>query len=360
MSLTTKVLGHRPATQGHPGLVTLELLFSGAATPARLPLLDSFPVYGGFPPANLSLSHIKGLALPAGVELYTPIWRVGPITNIEASPAGKCRVTLANHRLHSGERVTLRQVQGTTEANVARTPISVVDSDTFDLVEVSFANTFSTSSASIVETARPFNTFTLSGYNTSTRRWTTTAAHSLVPGDAVLLAGVTGLSSGRPFLSIPQTVISVPTSTTFVIDHPGITGAFGGTSPTVSCIRSLKSLGLLRLCTPALLSVAGVSGSTFTTIENHSLLPGDIINAIGIAGATGANGFKRVVTIPSATTFTAEELDGSAMVLGGAYTSGGQIICQSTASANLDRREILPLLLGSQADASIWIPPFNL
>jgi hypothetical protein len=70
-------------------------------------------------------------------------------------------------------------------------------------------------------------------------------------------------------------------------------------------------------------NITGASGSTITAVA-HGYSTGQEVYLSGLGGVTNLNGRNVKVTVTGADTFTITDLNGSAITITGAYTSGGQ------------------------------------
>lgn len=77
---------------------------------------------------------------------------------------------------------------------------------------------------------------------------------------------------------------------------------------------------------PSALRIDGVSTSAvITTQYAHGLAVNDVVEIVGVAGATEVNGFFQVATTPSATTFTVKSYAGVAVSSATAFTGVGYV-----------------------------------
>jgi hypothetical protein len=240
-----------------------------------------------------------------------------------------------------------------------KNPITVISTSTFDLNGVTFANAFTTSAASIVEVERPDTTRTITGWNTTTQRITTSANHGYAVGDTVIISGVTGMTFSADVLGVPVRVMTIPTAATFTIE-PVAAGTYGGTTPSVCRVRGFNSLALLRPVVPAIYSISGAAGSpvVVVTTEANGLAAGQLVSITGVTTSTGVNGTKRVVSLTSTTQFVIEELDGTAVTLGGSYGGGGYVTALADTPASYEAIESMVILLGT-SEGTLFRGPFN-
>lgn len=314
-----------PAFANHPGMISVLARWSGAYVPGRLLLAaalgnDDLDLYQACVPPSILLGN-------SGMQMsIAPVIRRGPnaVTGALLNASGYVRITCNNHQFQSGERVTIRKVLGATAANGTWT-VRRVGINTFDLTELTTAvTTFSTSAASICEVERPLASSVISALTTA-GVFTTSAAHELKKGDKVIVSGETGMTG--PTLAGWQdavvTVATVPSTTTLTLEGVSFSGgSFAGTSPTITPIRCPRMFGQARLLVSRAINITGVTTAdpaVFTTDVVHGLNIGDRIGISGALVITGINGTdRRVRTVPSTTTFTAEAQDGT--VVAGAST----------------------------------------
>jgi hypothetical protein len=64
------------------------------------------------------------------------------ITGAANNGSGLIRITAVAHTFRTGDRITITGVGGTTEANAANWPITVITVDTFDLQGSTFTNAY--------------------------------------------------------------------------------------------------------------------------------------------------------------------------------------------------------------------------
>lgn len=130
---------------------------------------------------------------------------------------------------------------------------------------------------------QPFNTVT----------YTASTAHNLVVGQVISITGFT--STGFNLTS--QTIIAVPTATTFQVSNVLASGTSTGTGT---------------------LTAQGPYNLTYTTSAAHGFVAGQTVNITGIVGTGVPNQQNAtIMTVPSTTTFT---IQASAT---GTRTSGG-------------------------------------
>jgi hypothetical protein len=153
--------------------------------------------------------------------------------------------------------------------------------------------------------------------NGTTAQYTTSAAHNLSVGQLVTVTGITA-ASGTYSTTIPTPVLSVPTSTSFIIASGG-TGAATGTGNVVYNIAptpgtplvvvdtfSATAIGNYIVETTPAASITAISAGTGTQVTYSTTTPPPIGSAVVITGATtaGANGTFIVQSIVAGTSFT--------------------------------------------------------
>lgn len=97
-----------------------------------------------------------------------------------------------------------------------------------------------------------------------------------------------------------------------------------GVDLTTDAQLSVALLDFDALTSLAVTAATNASPSVITT-ATHSLAVNDFVIILGSAGNTAINGVFQVNTVPSGTTFTLKNLDGTVVAGNGTWTSGGKV-----------------------------------
>lgn len=383
MAFTHSLRSFSPAFAGINGKALIKTQATGTYGAAALRIADILAVVNNNRgPANLILSDIRFVTEqpgPGGLFLDAPneIVRFGPVTAATLSGTTATITIGSGHNIQTGERITIRQVEGAVELNgiwgptlstSPNAPVIRRVSDTqFTISGVASITAFTTSANSIVEVERPFPAVALTSYTVATKLFTTAAAHGLRAGDMVVVSQVTGMT-GAIWLNRVSTVATVPSSTTFTIRDAG---AATGTSSggVVIRVRTLNNFGLLRAFQPRVLTPTGITAAdpaVFTFATNHRFRIGDrvVISSVQGTSVTALMGAFRVRTTPLATTATFETEAGVPVSGSGATITAntGLVLAPRTefdAATLVEGLSFALEIANGPSQAPIYTGPFN-
>lgn len=252
-----------------------------------------------------------------------PRWKVLPSTSYTAAPptiaitaasnTTPIVITAANHKLKTGEHVTISGCVGNTAAN-----------GTFEVDAKTQRITNATAANPVVIT--------------------TEVRHGYCTGDKVNIIGVRGTTVANNTVATPSHTITVITDFTFSLN--GVNGTSSSTFDTDSFAQvSLADQFEIYTLGPdstAKTTITSVVNNLVTTASPHGLSSNTYVTIQGVASYDGANGDTWLATVTGASTFTinytgtgsgtggtvvpsfANKLNPVAGT--GAYTSGGTMI----------------------------------
>lgn len=163
----------------------------------------------------------------------------------------------------------------------------------------------------------------------------TMPAWRVATGVSAVIASVT---AGSPASFATQTSHGLTVGQTVHargLDAYGVLGCYlvgtvpTGTTFTLTNLDGSAVTGISTFINGAALTITGVTNTTNPTITTsgpHGYIAGQWVVQSGILGALGANGIFKVGTVPTGSTYTITNLDGTSVPAPGAYTSGGSVV----------------------------------
>ena len=257
------------------------------------------------PAGNNATSAVTSLSITSGgsyVNAIPAVANFGVSTILSVTNTANPTITTTSaHNLLVGQQVTISGVNGATGVNgtfavtsgLPRRPsrsTMAVAPGVYSAGGV--VNSLASSVTAVTNTVNP--------------TITTSAAHNLVIGQTVVIAGVNGATG----VNGTFVVATAPTANTFTITLAAAPGVY-------------TSGGVVTSPAPAITGVLNQINAVITTAVTHNFLVGEQVTIAGVNGATGVNGTWTISAV-TANTFTINNPSASGTYTPG--TSGGIVI----------------------------------